>query len=101
QSCIAAKRFMIVENIFDSFVDDLKQQIQKLKQGDPHDVSVNIGPMASLDLAEKLQDQMRRSVAKGAVISLGGEVDGCNYQPTLLMKVHQGMAAFEEETFGP
>ena len=101
QSCIAAKRFMIVEEIFDSFVDTIKAQFEKLKQGDPRDSSVNIGPMARLDLAEKLNDQMQRSVAKGAVITLGGEVNGCNYQPTLLMKVQQGMAAFDEETFGP
>jgi succinate-semialdehyde dehydrogenase/glutarate-semialdehyde dehydrogenase len=57
--------------------------------------------MARLDLAEKLFDQMQHSVAKGATIVLGGDVNGCNYQPTLLMKVQQGMPAFEEETFGP
>jgi succinate-semialdehyde dehydrogenase/glutarate-semialdehyde dehydrogenase len=90
QSCIAAKRFMIVEEIFDSFVDAIKLQFEKLKQGDPRDSSVTSAPMARLDLAEKLKDQMQRSVAKGAVITLGGEVNGCNYQPTLLMKVHQG-----------
>jgi len=101
QSCIAAKRFMILENIFDDFVDEVKQQMQKLKQGDPRDPSVNIGPLARLDLAEKLHEQMQHSVAKGAMIALGGEVNGCNYQPTLLMKVQPGMSAFEEETFGP
>jgi succinate-semialdehyde dehydrogenase/glutarate-semialdehyde dehydrogenase len=101
QSCIAAKRFMIMEEILDEFVDAVKEQIQNLKQGNPFKPGVTIGPMARLDLAEKLREQMQHSVAKGATIALGGEVDGCNYQPTLLMKVQQGMAAFEEETFGP
>jgi succinate-semialdehyde dehydrogenase/glutarate-semialdehyde dehydrogenase len=101
QSCIAAKRFMIIEDIFDDFVDEVKQQMQRLKQGNPFEADVTIGPMARLDLAEKLHDQMQRSVSKGATIALGGEVDGCNYQPTLLMKIQQGMPAFEEETFGP
>lgn len=101
QSCIAAKRFMVSEKVFDDFVDEVKLQMKNLKQGDPHDPSVTTGPMARLDLAEKLNQQMRLSVSKGAVIALGGEVNGCNYQPTLLMKVQQGMPAFEEETFGP
>jgi succinate-semialdehyde dehydrogenase/glutarate-semialdehyde dehydrogenase len=101
QSCIAAKRFMITEKIFDSFIDEVKGQMQKIKQGNPHDASVNMGPMARLDLAEKLHEQMQHSVAKGAGIILGGDMNGCNYQPTLLMNVQPGMPAFDEETFGP
>ena len=101
QSCIAAKRFLVVEDVLDNFTDAVTAQIQKLKQGDPFDESTTTGPMARLDLAEKLHDQIQQSVSKGAAIILGGKVNGCNYQPTLLMNVQPGMPAFEEETFGP
>jgi len=101
QSCIAAKRFIVVREVLDEFADSVKTEIQKLKQGNPFDASVTTGPMARLDLAEKLYDQMNRSVNEGAEIIVGGEADGCNYQPTLLINVQPGMAAFDEETFGP
>jgi succinate-semialdehyde dehydrogenase/glutarate-semialdehyde dehydrogenase len=101
QSCIAAKRFLVVEKVLDDFTDAVKAQIQKLKQGDPFDETVTTGPMARLDLAEKLYQQMQASVAKGAEIVLGGKVTGCNYEPTLLLNVQTGMPAFDEETFGP
>lgn len=101
QSCIAAKRFLVVKEVLNDFTDAVKEQIQKLKQGDPFDASVITGPLARLDLAEKLHHQIQQSVAKGAEIILGGEMDGCNYQPTLLINVKQGMPAFDEEIFGP
>jgi succinate-semialdehyde dehydrogenase/glutarate-semialdehyde dehydrogenase len=72
-----------------------------LKQGNPFEEGTTTGPMARLDLAEKLKKQMDASVAKGAEIIVGGKVEGCNYQPTLLVNVEQGMPAFDEETFGP
>jgi len=101
QSCIAAKRFLVVENILDDFTDAVKANIKKLKQGNPLQDDITTGPMARLDLAEKLHAQVKQSVAKGAEIIMGGDVDGCNYQPTLLMNVQPGMPAFDEETFGP
>ena len=101
QSCISAKRFIVVKDVLNDFTDAVKAQIQKLKQGNPFDASVTTGPLARLDLAEKLHSQIHQSVEKGAEIILGGAMDGCNYQPTLLMNVKQGMPAFEEEIFGP
>lgn len=101
QSCIAAKRFLVTEDALDDFTDAVKSHIQKLKQGNPYDEIITTGPMARLELAEKLYDQMQQSVSKGAEIVLGGKVNGCNYQPTLLMNVQPGMPAFDEETFGP
>jgi succinate-semialdehyde dehydrogenase/glutarate-semialdehyde dehydrogenase len=101
QSCIAAKRFLIVKDVLDDFVGAIKNELQKLKPGNPFEKETTFAPMARLDLAENLKRQMDESVAKGAQIILGGEVDGCNYQPTLLMNVQQGMPAFYEETFGP
>jgi len=101
QSCIAAKRFLVVQDVLGDFTEAVKSVIQKLRQGNPYDESITTGPMARLDLAEKLQQQMLASVSKGAEIALGGEVSGCNYQPTLLLNVQPGMPAFDEETFGP
>lgn len=101
QSCIAAKRFLVVNEVADDFTEAVKQEINKLKQGDPFDLSTTTGPMARLDLAEKLQAQLQASVAKGAEVILGGTRSGCNYQPTLLLNVQPGMPAFDEETFGP
>jgi len=101
QSCIAAKRFIVIQEILDDFTEAVKQQIQKLKQGNPFEPSTTTGPMARLDLAEKLHEQIKKSVAEGAEIIMGGKVEGCNYQPTLLMNVQQGMPTFDEETFGP
>ncbi len=101
QSCIAAKRFIVVEDVFDDFTDAVKANIQKLKQGNPFGTTITTGPLARLDLAEKLHNQVKQSVANSAEIILGGTVDGCNYKPTLLMNVHKGMPAFDEEIFGP
>ncbi|MEP6466241.1 MAG: aldehyde dehydrogenase family protein, partial [Parafilimonas sp.] len=95
QSCIAAKRFIIVEEIMDDFTEAVQAEFKQLKQGNPFDASVTTGPLARLDLAEKLHKQVERSIAKGAAIVLGGEIDGCNYQPTLLTNVHEGMPAFD------
>ncbi|MEP6466777.1 MAG: aldehyde dehydrogenase family protein, partial [Parafilimonas sp.] len=101
QSCIAAKRFIVVKEILNDFTEAVKAEIKKLKQGNPFDASVATGPLARLDLAEKLHKQVEQSVAQGAKIILGGKADGCNYQPTLLTNVHEGMPAFDEEIFGP
>ena len=101
QSCIAAKRFLVVQDVLDDFTEAVKAQIQRLKQGNPYAETITTGPMARLDLAEKLYAQMQQSVSKGAEIILGGRVNGCNYQPTLLTNVQPGMPAFDEETFGP
>lgn len=101
QSCIAAKRFFVVKDVLNDFTDAVQSEIKKLKPGNPFDKDTTFAPMARLDLARNLKRQMDASVAKGAAIILGGEVDGCNYQPTLLMNVQQDMPAFDEETFGP
>lgn len=101
QSCIAAKRFIVVDEILNDFTDAVKSEIKKLRLGDPFKKDTSMGPMARLDLAEKLKKQMHDSIIKGAKLVAGGKVDGCNFQPTLLMNVKQSMPAFDEETFGP
>jgi succinate-semialdehyde dehydrogenase/glutarate-semialdehyde dehydrogenase len=101
QSCIAAKRFIILEKVKDEFIQKMSDGVQKLKQGNPLDETFTTGPMARLDLAEKLEKQETASVREGAVMIAGGERNGCNFQPSLLDYVRPGMPAFNEELFGP
>lgn len=101
QSCIAAKRFIVVESVREEFVQRFSNSIGKLKQGNPFDATVTTGPVARIDLAETLEKQLQRSVALGAQLRTGGERKGSNFQPALLDHVKPGMPAFDEETFGP
>ena len=101
QSCIASKRFIVEQKIEAEFVHHLQMQIEKLRQGNPFDSGVTTGPMARIDLARELEYQMQRSIGSGATLQIGGQVDGANFQPSLLLSVKKGMATFEEEAFGP
>jgi succinate-semialdehyde dehydrogenase/glutarate-semialdehyde dehydrogenase len=101
QSCIAAKRFIILREALKEFLEAFMVQLKELKQGDPFDKSVTTGPMARLDLVDKLDKQLKSSVKMGAKLEWGGEINGCNFKPALLMNVKKGMPAFDEETFGP
>ena len=101
QSCIGAKRFIVLQEKYQDFVQEFLTQLRQLKQGDPFDKTMDMGPMARLDLAETLISQLKKSVQMGAVLQYGGEMNGCNVKPALLLQVKKGMPAFEEETFGP
>lgn len=101
QSCIAAKRFLAVGSAADAFRHQLDLQFAKIKQGNPFLPETTTAPMARLDLADKLKYQLDHSITKGAVLNIGGEQNGCNFNPALLSNVHEGMPAFDEETFGP
>jgi succinate-semialdehyde dehydrogenase/glutarate-semialdehyde dehydrogenase len=101
QSCIGAKRFIVLQEIYQDFMQAFLAQLIRLKQGDPFDKNMDMGPMARLDLAETLISQLKKSVQMGAVLQYGGEINGCNVKPALLLQVKKGMPAFEEETFGP
>ncbi len=104
QSCIAGKRFILVEKIREEFEKKFVEQARQLKMGDPFAKDVYLGPMARRDLRDGLHDQVRRSVDKGARLLLGGEVPsgpGAYYPPTVLTDVKEGMAAWSEEFFGP
>lgn len=101
QSCIAAKRFILVESIYDEFVSSFIEALKELKSGDPIEEDTKIGPLARKDLADQLQIQVKKSVDSGAVLLLGGNQDNCYYEPTVLGDVKPGMPAFDEETFGP
>jgi succinate-semialdehyde dehydrogenase / glutarate-semialdehyde dehydrogenase len=104
QSCIAAKRFIVVEKIADTFLELFVKEFKTYIIGDPNHENTQCGPLARKDLVEGLAKQVEDSVAKGAKILLGGQkVDGNGafYQPTILVDVKPGMLAYEEELFGP
>lgn len=101
QSCIAGKRLIVDQSIADAFVKKLKKKVKELKSGNPMDEDTFIGVLAREDLAEKLEEQMNRSVEMGAKILLGGKRDKAYFEPTILTKVTPDMPVFKEETFGP
>lgn len=101
QSCIAGKRFMIAEFIYDAYVEKFAERVAALRFADPESGDANIGPLARVDLAEGVERQVDESVAKGATLVMGGKRDGAKYEPTVLKDVTPGMPAFDEETFGP
>jgi succinate-semialdehyde dehydrogenase/glutarate-semialdehyde dehydrogenase len=104
QSCIAAKRFIVEDAIAQRFEAALIEGLRRLTVGDPLDRAVAIGPLARADLRADLHDQVERSVRAGARLALGGTIPsgrGFFYPPTVLTGVEPGMAAFDEETFGP
>ncbi|MEV0804221.1 aldehyde dehydrogenase family protein [Kribbella sp. NPDC050281] len=104
QSCVNAKRFIVEESVADEFVARFSAAVGRLVVGDPVDDGTTIGPLARAGLRDTLDDQVRRTVEAGATLVRGGEVAdrvGFYYQPTVLDHVLPGMAAFDEETFGP
>lgn len=101
QSCIAAKRFILVGDAYDKFLPAFIDGVKSIKKGDPTDDSTEIGPLARKDLADKLHEQLKKSVAQGANVEVGGEQDEAFHEPTVLTGVKPGMPAFDEETFGP
>jgi succinate-semialdehyde dehydrogenase/glutarate-semialdehyde dehydrogenase len=104
QSCIAAKRFIVVDAIAGEFLARFRRNIESLKVGDPLHEDTRVGPLARADLRETLHRQVTESVAAGAQLMLGGEPlpgAGWFYAPTLLDRVQPGMPACDEELFGP
>ncbi|MDT0641734.1 NAD-dependent succinate-semialdehyde dehydrogenase [Zunongwangia sp. F363] len=101
QSCIAGKRLLLHKNIKDNFLKQFIEEVKSLKSGDPLDEETYIGVLAREDLAEDLEDQVKRSVEQGAEILLGGKRDKAYYEPTVVDNVTKDMPVFKEETFGP
>jgi succinate-semialdehyde dehydrogenase/glutarate-semialdehyde dehydrogenase len=104
QSCIAAKRFILEEKIAGEYIHGYLDLFQELKQGDPMDEQTQVAPMARKDLLDDLDQQVEKSVSKGAHIEYGGsksERGGNFYMPTILSGIRPGMPGFDEELFGP
>ncbi len=103
-SCIAAKRFIVVETVREEFERRFVERMARARMGDPMDPATEVGPQARADLRDTLHRQVMESVTKGARCLLGGKVpDGAGsfYPPTVLTDVRKGMPAFDEELFGP
>ncbi len=104
ETCIAAKRFIAVDEIYDEFVQQLTLAMQAQKMGDPFDEETVYGPLARPDLRNQLHRQVTASISKGARLTTGGyipDLAGAWYPATVLAEVKPGMPAFDEELFGP
>lgn len=104
QSCIAAKRFIVVEKVYDEFIEKFIKKMSVMKMGNPFDENNDIGPQARTDLRDELHHQVIESVSKGAQLVLGGtipEEKGAYYPPSILVNVTKGMPAYDDELFGP
>ncbi|MDY7394970.1 NAD-dependent succinate-semialdehyde dehydrogenase [Aureibaculum sp. 2210JD6-5] len=101
QSCIAAKRFIVAEAIYDRFLEMFTAKVNLLKTGNPMDKDTDIATLARPDLAKKVQEQVNESLIKGAEVHLGNTCDNAFYEPTIITNVKEGMPLFDEEVFGP
>jgi succinate-semialdehyde dehydrogenase/glutarate-semialdehyde dehydrogenase len=101
QSCNAAKRFIVTEDLYDDFLAKFKEEVEGAKTGDPAEESTAVGPLSSKTAADRLEDQVKRAVAGGAEVLVGGKRDGNFFEPTILTGIEQGSDASQEEFFGP
>lgn len=104
QSCIAAKRFIVVEKVRKDFEERFVRRMQAVRVGDPLEEQTVVGPLARHDLRDALHRQVQLSIDKGARCLLGGSIPqgrGAYYPPTVLGDVRKGMPAYDEELFGP
>ncbi|MFK7936909.1 MAG: NAD-dependent succinate-semialdehyde dehydrogenase [Saprospiraceae bacterium] len=104
QSCIGAKRFIVMEKVYDEFMKHFVQKMKAAKMGDPMKEDTNLGPMAKPSLRDDLHQQVQDSIEQGAKCILGGQIPdrtGSFYPATILTNIKPGMPAYEEEFFGP
>jgi succinate-semialdehyde dehydrogenase / glutarate-semialdehyde dehydrogenase len=101
QSCNAAKRFIVIDTLYDEFLAKLSEQLTAAKPNDPTSADTAIGPLSSAAAADRLEDQVNRAVESGAEILIGGTREGNFYAPTILTGIKPGDAASQEEFFGP
>lgn len=101
QSCIAAKRFFIHENIHDEYIEKYKKKLKSYSLMNPLQEESNLGPLARVDLAEKLEKQVKDSINQGAKLIIGGHRKDAYFEPTILTEIKKGMPAFDDELFGP
>lgn len=104
QSCIAAKRFIVVDAVYDEFIQLFVAEMKQAVMGDPLDVNTTLGPMARHDLRDEVHAQVIDSIAHGATVLLGAQVPdraGAYYPATVLANVQKGQPAYDQEIFGP
>ncbi len=104
QSCVASKRFIVVQPLADEFLTAFKQQMSGLKLGDPLDPDTEVAPLSTEAAAQRLAEQVRETLDAGATLVLGGDrpdQKGAYFNPTILTDVRPGMVAYDQELFGP
>ncbi|MGW6054962.1 NAD-dependent succinate-semialdehyde dehydrogenase [Streptomyces sp. NPDC055189] len=104
QSCVASKRFIVLEDVYDDFVEGMRRKFEELRPGDPADEATTLGPLSSEWAAADLADQIRETVDQGAELVTGGhriDREGAFVEPTIITGVKPGMRAYAEELFGP
>jgi succinate-semialdehyde dehydrogenase/glutarate-semialdehyde dehydrogenase len=101
QSCNAAKRFIVADDLYDEFLASLREKFAAAKPGDPTAEDTAVGPLSSQTAADRLEDQVKRAVDNGAEVLVGGKRDGNFFEPTILTGIKPGDEASQEEFFGP
>jgi succinate-semialdehyde dehydrogenase/glutarate-semialdehyde dehydrogenase len=101
QSCNAAKRFIVVDELYDDFLEKFTAKVSEAKPGDPTAADTAVGPLSSATAADRLEDQVKRAIENGAEVVVGGKRDGNYFEPTILTGINPGDEASQEEFFGP
>lgn len=104
QSCVAAKRFIVVESLAEDFISGLKSKMESLAMGDPMDGRTEVGPLSTEEAAVRLDDQVKSAIKAGATVVLGGnrpEGKGAFFNPTILTDIKPDMPTYDQELFGP
>jgi len=101
QSCNAAKRFIVVDELYDEFLEKFREKLEEAKPGDPTAEDTEVGPLSSQTAADRLEEQVKKAVANGAEVLVGGKRDGNFFEPTILTGIKPGDEASQEEFFGP
>ena len=101
QSCNAAKRMIVIDELYEPFLEKFTSALTAVTQGDPHERETDIGPLSSQIAADRLEDQVQRAVAQGATVVAGGKRSGNYFEPTVLTDITPENDIYREELFGP
>jgi succinate-semialdehyde dehydrogenase/glutarate-semialdehyde dehydrogenase len=104
QSCVAAKRFIVVEPLADEFISQFESQMEAMKMGDPMDESTDVGPLSTEGAAVDLNEKVQATINAGATVVIGGgrpDRDGAFFNPTILTDINPDMPSYDQELFGP
>lgn len=101
QSCNAPKRFIVIDSLYEDFLEKFTAAMTAFTMGDPFAESTTLGPLCSVGAAEGLEGQIKKAISQGATLVAGGERDGAYYPPTVLTGVTKDMDVYYEELFGP
>jgi succinate-semialdehyde dehydrogenase/glutarate-semialdehyde dehydrogenase len=99
QSCLAATRFMLVESLYDEFVQKFIEAVKTLESGEPMNDETSIGPLSRKDLADQLDQQVQNSIKLGAILILRGKQNNCHHEPTIVLNATPGMDIFIKKRF--